>query len=103
MKAQTEKVLRSIFAVDSEIKGENIERAIAVLHGQPYEDADVARVMPYREVLDRLKVNKYTLRYYVKRGYLTKVLGSGNRAIGVTLESFNRFTTRTTERRKVLV
>ena len=92
MKAQTEKVLRSIFAVDSEIKGENIERAIAVLHGQPYEDSDLVRVMPYREVLARLKVSKYTLRYYVKCGYLTKVRGAGNRAIGVTVESFNRFT-----------
>ena len=92
MKPQTEKVLRSIFAVDSEIKGEDVERAIAVLRGQPNEDSDLIRVIPYREVLDRLKVNKYTLRYYVKRGYLTKVRGAGNRAIGVTMESFNRFT-----------
>ena len=92
MKPQTEKVLRSIFAVDSEIKGEDVERAIAVLRGQPNEDSDLIRVIPYREVLDRLKVTKYTLRYYVKRGYLTKVRGAGSRAIGVTMESFNRFT-----------
>lgn len=98
MRTQTERVLRSIIAVDSEIKAEDVERAIAVLHGQPREDTDLVRVIPYREVLDRLKVNKYTLRYYVKRGYLTKVRGSGNRAIGVTLKSFNRFTTRMTAR-----
>ena len=92
MKAQTEKVIRSIIAVDSEVDASVVERAISVLRGQPYEDTDLVRVMPYREVLARLKVSKYTLRYYVKRGYLTKVRGAGNRAIGVTVESFNRFT-----------
>lgn len=92
MKAQTEKVIRSIIAVDSEVDASVVERAISVLRGQPYEDTDLVRVMPYREVLARLKVSKYTLRYYVKRGYLTKVRGAGNRAIGVTVEGFNRFT-----------
>ena len=92
MKAQTEKVIRSIIAVDSEVDASVVERAISVLRGQPYEDTDLVRVMPYREVLARLKVSKYTLRYYVKRGYLTKVRGAGNRAIGVTVESYNRFT-----------
>ena len=92
MKAQTEKVIRSIIAVDSEIDASKVERAIAVLRGQPSEEADLVRVMPYREVLARLEVNKYTLRNYVRRGYLTKVRGAGDRAIGVTVESFNRFT-----------
>lgn len=94
MKRQTELTLRSVLSLDKSVKESDIERAVSLLKGTPTHEDDLVRVMPYREVLARLKVNKYTLRYYVKRGYLTKVLGAGNRAIGVTWESFHRFTRR---------
>ena len=92
MKPQTELTLRSVLSLDKSVNRSAIDRAVSLLKGSPTHDDDLVRVMPYREVLARLKVNKYTLRYYVKRGYLTKVLGAGNRAIGVTWESFHRFT-----------
>lgn len=92
MKQQTELTLRSVLSLDVSVNESAIERAVSLLKGTPTHGEDLVNVMPYREVLARLKVNKYTLRNYVKRGYLTKVLGSGNRAIGVTWESFHRFT-----------
>ena len=92
MKPSTEATLRSVLALDKSIMPARIERAVSLLKGTPANEDDLIRVIPYREVLARLRVNKYTLRHYVKRGYLTKVCGAGKRAIGVTWESFHRFT-----------
>lgn len=94
MKPSTEATLRSILALDKSVMPASTERAISLLKGTPANEDDLIRVMPYRDVLERLKVNKYTLRYYVNHGYLTKVCGAGKRAIGVTWESFHRFTRR---------
>ena len=40
-----------------------------------------------------LHIHRRTLEYYISRGHFDKVYGRGERAIGVTRDSFVRFTT----------
>ena len=44
-----------------------------------------------------LNVTREGLKYYIRMGYLDRVFGSGNRAIGISQESYRRFTSRRVE------
>ena len=94
MKAETETLLRNIISLDPEITKENAEKAIDVLRGKVETEDDLVHVMRYKDVCELLHVHPRTLEYYINRGYLDRVYGMGGmRALGITRESFIRFTT----------
>ena len=91
MKAETEQMVRSILGMDREIAAEDVEKAIRVLKGEPDDNRDLVHVMKRKDVMKLLGIHRRTLDYYLERGYLDRVYGGGERAIGVSRESFLRF------------
>ena len=51
-------------------------------------------VIRYKDVLKWLKIHRRTLDYYIQRGYLKRVYGGGERAIGVSRYSYLTFIAR---------
>ena len=51
-------------------------------------------VIRYKDVLKWLKIHRRTLDYYIQRGYLKRVYGGGERAIGVSRDSSLKFIAR---------
>ena len=94
MKAQTEAAIRNIVAIDTEIKQSDLEKAINVLRGNSDGTEGLVHVLRRKEVMKLLGVHRRTLDYYLDKGYLDRVYGGGKRAIGVSRESFERFTSR---------
>ena len=94
MKTETENALRTIAQLDQEIKKDDLERAIRFLKGASGDQEPVIAVMKRKDVMDLLKIHRRTLDYYLEKGYLDRVYGGGKRAIGVSRDSFIRFTTR---------
>ncbi len=92
MKIQTETALRGLLGMDEGISPENIEKAICFLKGERGDD-DLVRVIKFKDVLELLHCHRRTLEYYLAKGYLTRVYGGGKRAIGVSRDSYIRFTT----------
>ena len=96
MKSETETLLRNIISLDSEITKENAEKAIDVMRGKVETESDLVHVLRYKEVMDLLHVHRRTLEYYIEKGYLDRVYGRGERALGISRDSYLRFTTRRT-------
>ena len=96
MKAETETLLRNIISLDPEITKENAEKAIDIMRGKIESEADLVHVLRYKEVMDLLHVHRRTLEYYINKGYLDRVYGRGERALGVSRDSYLRFTTQRT-------
>lgn len=94
MKIQTELAIRSIAGTDAEITPDNLEKALRVLRGIPDSTDDLIHVLRRKEVEELLHVHRRTIDYYLDNGYLDRVYGGGKRAIGISRESFIRFTTR---------
>ena len=94
MKAETETVVRSIASIDPEITKEMMEHAIDILHGKPKDSEDLIHVLKFKEVTKLLNIHRRTLEYYISQGYLDRVYGRGKRALGISRESYLRFTTR---------
>ena len=44
--------------------------------------------------MELLKIHRRTLDYYIQRGYLKRVYGGGERAIGVSRDSYLKFIAR---------
>ena len=93
MKIETENAVRSILSLDPEVSQENLEKAIHILWGRVESEDDLVHVLRYKEVMDLLHVHRRTLEYYIARGYLDRVYGRGERALGISRDSFLRFTT----------
>lgn len=93
MKNETETAVRSIVSIDAEVSRENLERAIDIMRGKVKDDKELVHVLRYKEVMDLLHVHRRTLEYYIGRGYLDRVYGRGERALGISRDSFLRFTT----------
>ena len=93
MKIETENAVRSILSLDPEVSQGNLEKAIHILWGRVESKDDLVHVLRYKEVMDLLHVHRRTLEYYIDRGYLDRVYGRGERALGISRDSFIRFTT----------
>jgi len=94
MTTQTETLVRQIFALDTTISHEEMEHAIDILHGKPKDSEDLIHVLKFKEVTKLLNIHRRTLEYYISQGYLDRVYGRGKRALGISRESYLRFTTR---------
>ena len=96
MKTQTEMAVRNILEMDDEINKQDIDRAIDVLRGKKDETGTegLVHVLRRKEVMELLHIHRRTLDYYIDMGYLDRVYGGGKKAIGISRESFIRFTSR---------
>ena len=79
--------------MDAEVVKADMDRAINILNGRHEEDDDLVHVIRRKDVMKWLGVHRRTLDYYLKMGYLDRVYGGGQRAIGISRESYIRFTT----------
>ena len=91
MKDQTEAAIRNIASIDGEISKEMLDQAIDILRGEMAGRNDLVHVMKRKDVMKHLGIHRRTLDYYLEKGYLERVYGGGQKAIGVSRESFLRF------------
>ena len=91
MKDQTEAAIRNIASIDGEITPEMLNQAIDILRGEMAGRNDLVHVMKRKDVMKHLGIHRRTLDYYLEKGYLERVYGGGQKAIGVSRESFLRF------------
>ncbi len=96
MKIETENAIRSILSLDDQVGKAELEKAIMILHGKVESDDDLVHVLRYKEVMALLHVHRRTLEYYIAKGYLDRVYGRGERALGISRDSYLRFTTHRT-------
>jgi len=96
MKIETENAVRSILSLDPEVSQENLEKAIHILWGRVDTEDDLVHVLRYKEVTGLLHIHRRTLEYYIEKGYLDRVYGPGERALGISRDSYLRFTTQRT-------
>ena len=96
MRTQTETAVRNILEMDDEVVKQDIERAIDVLRGKKDETGTegLVQVLRRKDVMNLLRIHRRTLDYYIDMGYLDRVYGGGKKAIGISRESFIRFTSR---------
>lgn len=102
MKKETEVAVRNIIAMDSEIKPEDAERAIRLLNGVKDGGVPEIEIIKRRDVMELLHITRRTLDNYLERGLMDRVYAGGKKAIGVSRESFIRFTTRRVLRKEGL-
>jgi len=98
MQALTETSVRQLLSLDETISPSDIEPALAMLKGRPTSVDDLVHVLRYKDAMQMLGVTRDGLNYYIRMGYLDRVFGSGDRAIGISFESYHRFTTRRASR-----
>lgn len=87
----SEQCIRSILALDDKIDMTQINRAIAIMKGNPNRASDLCRVVSFKEAARIMEVNQLTIHGYIRKGYLTPVLGIGRRAIGINGNSLDAF------------
>lgn len=93
MKEQTEIMLRSAMSMDPDISPQTAVEVINHLRGEAIK---LDTVMKRKDVMRLLRIRSRTVDNYVAKGFLEKVYGGKMRAIGISRESFIRFTRRRT-------
>lgn len=93
MKPQTEAALRNIASMDPSVRPEDIEKAIRFLNGETDGVKEEIEVIKRKDVMELLRIKRRTLDNYLERGLMDRVYGGGKKAIGISRESFIRFTT----------
>lgn len=91
MTVDAEQAIRSVLAMDQEIKFDTIDRAIGIMCGTPSQAEDACRVVSYKDTLAILDIHEVTLYRYIRNGYLKRVFGSGRKAIGINGNSLDAF------------
>ena len=91
MTAQVEQIMRQILETDGGIPQEDIERSILIMKGAPIDHSDLVHVIRYAEAAKLLGVHRCTIDYFVRKGYLDRVMGGGKSCIGITSDSYQRF------------
>ncbi len=101
MKPETENAIRSIASLDPEVSTTMIDRVIEMMKGANGDSENLIHVVRFNDTVEMLKVSRRTLSYYLDHGYLDRVYGCGERAIGVSRESLLKFVNRRVVRRAV--
>ena len=91
MTAQIEQLMRQILAADGSIPQDDISRAILIMKGAPIDHSDLVHVIRYPVAAKLLGVHRCTIDYFVRKGYLDRVMGGGKACIGITSDSYQRF------------
>lgn len=92
MKASTEQTVRAIVGTDSEVDPSLVEGALNLLHGRKDEDAELTSVIRIKDVCTLLGRSQTSVQKYIKRGLLQRVRAAGKWTLGVSMESYIRFT-----------
>lgn len=92
MQPNTENAIRSIVSMDETVSKDMLEKAMGILKGIPEEDEEDPQVIRFSTVMKYLGIKRRTLSYYLQQGYLTRVYGGGRRALGISRDSYLRFT-----------
>lgn len=100
MTAQVEQIMRQILETDGSIPQEDICRAILIMKGAPIDHSDLVHVIRYPVAAKLLGVHRCTIDYFVRMGYLDRVMGGGRSCIGITSESYQRFIRRWVEHKE---
>ena len=100
MTAQVEELMRQILEADGSITQEEINRAIRIMKGAPIDHGDLVHVIRYQKAAKLLGVHRCTIDYFVRMGYLDRVMGGGKSCIGITSESYQRFIRRWVDHRE---
>lgn len=91
MKAQTRSALKTILATDEEVSLDAIERALAVLNGNPIDRRDFVRVIKIDDAAKILGTTRAAINSYLCRGLLTKVVTPYGGTLGVRSDSLDAF------------
>ena len=94
MKVETEQMIRSMAKMDGEVNPNDLERAINIMRGVKDDNQNLVHVIRRKDAARMLGVHRRTLDYYIQRGYLKRVYGGGERAIGVSRDSYLKFIAR---------
>ena len=94
MTHQTEATVRAVLKADGGVDDAGINAALAMLNRRRKDAAAPPRILRIGDVMNLLSVSRPTVRRYVKFGHLALFYGRERRALGVTSESFVRFTER---------
>lgn len=90
MKQEVEVVLRMLLKADSTIPpGGRIDRAIDVINGTKQDN--LPPYVTFRETMEALHVSRCMVNALINAGKLNRVVGYGNRSLGVSRESFQRY------------
>jgi len=91
MTPQTENAIRSIATLDNDITPTALEHALQILNGAVDCDGVRDQVLRRKEVEQILHVHRRTIDYYLDKGYLVRIYGGGQRAVGISRDSVNNF------------
>ena len=94
MKVETDQMIRSMAKMDGEVNPNDLERAINIMRGVKDDNQNLVHVIRRKDAARMLGVHRRTLDYYIQRGYLKRVYGGGERAIGVSRDSYLKFIAR---------
>lgn len=91
MNSRTEESIRIALAIDNEIRHEDIEHAIELMKGNATQKSELCKIVSFKDAMKILEVKRPTIQGYIRKGYLVRVLGAGNRAIGINGDSLDAF------------
>lgn len=91
MNPKVETAVRSVLKLDPDFDPVKADAAMDVLKGRTVaslrKKAELDPVMSRKEVADHLEVDVHTVDKYGREGVITKIPGSGSRALGYSTES----------------
>lgn len=104
MNIQTEALLKAILRADETVDRSLIENAMKILHGISIGEVNPDQVLRFDEAAKLLAVTRRTITNYMERGLLTPVYGGGvKKALGISMESYNKFILERSEYRAVKI
>ena len=95
MKIEVYNLITDLAAKDPSIKPENLKKALGFLNRKEDPMQDPYRVILYKDVMRMLGMARLSIEKLIERGYLERGHVPGRKyAVGVTRESYRRFTER---------
>ena len=95
MKTEIQNLVNMLAAKDPSIKPENLKKALGFLNRKEDPTQDPYRIILYKDVMRMLGVTRLAIEKLIERGYLERGYVDGRKyALGVTRESYRRFTER---------
>ena len=95
MRIEVYNLITDLAARDPSIKPENLKNALGFLNRREDPMHDPYRVIPYKDVVRMLGMKRLSIEILIQRGYLERGHVPGRKyAVGVTRESYRRFTER---------
>ena len=95
MRSEVYALITDLAARDPSIRPENLKKALGYLNRREDPMHDPYRVIPYKDIMRMLGVTRLAIEKLIERGYLERGYVDGRKyALGVTRESYRRFTER---------